>query len=63
MELEELQYNAERYRAQYNMGLCSREIAKENIMPYLNEINKRAVEIAKKYNKKPKKITFSYYIR
>lgn len=63
MDIEELRYNAELYRAQYNLGYCTREEAKKNILPYIEYLNNKAKEIAKKYNKRPKIISFSSYIR
>lgn len=63
MDVKELQGTAEIYRAKYNLGQCSREEAKKYIMPYINEVNKKGLEIAKKYNRKPIKITFYSYIR
>lgn len=58
-----LKNTAEAYRDLYRKGECSREVAKENIMPYLNAVNKKSVEIAKKYNQKPKLVNFVSYVR
>lgn len=59
----ELQNQAEKYKYLYKIGECSVDIAKENINPYINFINKIIKEKCKKYNKKYKPICFSYYIR
>lgn len=58
-----LKLKAEEYRALYQMNICTREEAKENIMPYINLINNKSKEIAKKYNQKPKIVNFASYIR
>lgn len=62
-EIREKREKAEYYRALYRSGTITREEAKENIMPYLDLVNKKAIEIAKKYNQKPKKVNFSSYVR
>jgi hypothetical protein len=58
-----LKSQAEHYRSLYQMNKCTREEAKENIMPYINLINNKSKEIAKKYNQKPKIVNFASYIR
>lgn len=62
-ELDNLRIEAEKYRAIYNLGGCDRTTAKNHIMPYIEELNKKSKEIAKKYNRKPKLIGFSSYVR
>lgn len=62
-ELQSLQSQAEYYCDLYRLGKIDRDMAKENIMPYLNYVNEKVKEIAKKYNQKPKLITLSYYLR
>lgn len=62
-EIEKLRETAETYRYLYRSGQCSREVAKENITPYLNAVNEKMKEIAKKYNRRPQKIGFAIYIR
>lgn len=61
--IEELRNQAEHYRALYRVGKCTRDEAKENIMPYLDMVNEKSKEIAKKYNQKPRTIGFMSYIR
>lgn len=63
MDIDQLRSKAEQYRALYNLGECEREEAKKYIQPYLDAVNLKSKEIAKKYNKKPHLITFSVYIR
>lgn len=50
-------------RSQYKAGIITREEAKELIMPYIKEFNKKATEIAKKYNMRAKKISFAQFVR
>lgn len=63
MNKEFLKQRAEYYRHLYNIGGCSRDIAKENIQPYIDFINDNLKIIAKKYNRSPKYISFIGYIR
>ena len=63
MDKYELLKQAEIYRNLYRFGKVTREEAKEKIMPYLDFVNNKSKELSKKYNKKHKEITFSYYIR
>ena len=49
-EIKSLMNNAIYYRNLYNMGKVTEDIAKENINPYLNKVNEKSIEIAKKYN-------------
>lgn len=59
----ELKSIAENARSDYLFGRISREEAKDLIQPYLDYINEKSRELAKKYNQKHKEITFMYYIR
>ena len=63
MANEDLKQDAEYYRALYNLGGCSREIAKEHIQPYLNAVNSKSKELAKKYGRRPVKVSFISYVR
>ena len=54
---------AEKYRDLYRLNQCSRDEAKKNIMPYLDAINEKSKEIAKKYNQKPRLASFISYVR
>jgi uncharacterized protein YfaT (DUF1175 family) len=62
-DIEELKNRAEDYRIIYKAGQCTREEAKLNIMPYINLVNSKSKELAKKYNQRPKLIGFSNYVR
>lgn len=61
--IEKIKDTAEYYKMLYNSGGCTREEAKKYIQPYLDLVNKKSIEIALKYNQKPKKINFISYIR
>ena len=63
MDRLELQSQAEYYRNEYRLGRCSREIAKEMIMPYLDFVNSKSMELCKKYNQKHKSVNFASYVR
>lgn len=62
-EVLKLKQKAEEYRFLYKTNQITRDIAKNNIVPYINAINEKSKEIAKKYNQKPKKVTFITFIR
>ena len=59
----ELQSQAEYYRNEYRLGKCSREMAKEMIIPYLDFVNSKSIELCKKHNQKHKSVNFSNYVR
>ena len=63
MNVDKLKIVADTYCDLYRLGKISREEAKEHIMPYLDYVNKKSKELAKKYSQKHKEITFSYYLR
>jgi hypothetical protein len=62
-EMLQLKERAEKARTLYRLGHITREEAVKECTPYLNEFNRKAVEIAKKYKQRPKKITFASFIR
>ena len=62
-EMMKLKSNAEYYRDLYRLGKCSREVAKEEIMLYLDKVNEKAKELSKKYNQRYKPVNFSAFIR
>lgn len=64
MEKEEMYIEAMNYKALYNSGKCDRDTAKKHIMPYINFVNEKSKEIAKKYNIKSSKIiNFASFVR
>lgn len=61
--VSEAKTRAEVARQLYRSGKITREEAKEQIMPYIDAVNARSKELAKKYNQKPKLVNFSSYVR
>ena len=59
----ELKNRAEIAKMKYTNNLITREEAKKEIQPFIDYANKKAVELAKKYNQKPRKISFIAYVR
>lgn len=62
-EVMEMKAKAEHASFLYNIGKLSREDAKEDIQPYLDAVNKKQEELAKKYKQKVKKVTFNTFVR
>lgn len=63
-EVMMLKQEAEHYKFLYQTGQITREEAKEHITPYLDCVNNKAKELAKKYNmKKYKKVSFISFVR
>lgn len=62
-ETLKLKSQAEEGRYLYAIGKISRERAKEMIQPYLDKVNEKQKELAKKYNQKIKKVNFNSYVR
>ena len=63
MDTIDLKLKAEYARDMYKMGKISREEAKKEIEPYIEAVNQKMVELAKKYNQKPKKINIQGFLR
>jgi hypothetical protein len=62
-EIKPIKHKAEKAKYLYNIGKMSREEAKEEIGPYIELFNEKAKSIAKKYNQKPKTISYVTYLR
>ena len=58
-----LKNRAEEGRLLYKQGKITREECKEYVMPYLDAVNEKSKEIAKKYGMKPKLVKFITFIR
>lgn len=58
-----LKDKAEKGRTLYRSGNIDIKSAKELVMPYLNAVNAKAKELAKKYNQCPHTVTFRAYVR
>ncbi|MBR3747581.1 MAG: hypothetical protein IKN27_11545 [Selenomonadaceae bacterium] len=63
MIMEEIKIVAFEARALYKIGAITRSEARKKIDPYIEIFNSKAVEIARKYNMKPKKISFAGFLR
>ena len=63
MTNQELKSIAENARSLYRSNLITREEAKERIEPFIEAYNKKSIEIAKKFNQKPKTISFVSFLR
>lgn len=60
---DELKRQAEKAKVLYYNGHITREEAKAQIMPYINAVNERSKELAKKYNQRPKLVNFAGFMR
>lgn len=63
MSNDMLRTKAEEAKILYNSNLITRNEAKEIIQPYLDEVNKKSIDLAKKYGRKPMKVSFISYCR
>lgn len=62
-ETKVLKEEAERGRQLYRSNLIDQSEAKKMVTPYLDAVNKKAVELAKKFGQKPRKVQFRSYVR
>lgn len=62
-ETKILKEEAERGRQLYRLNLIDQSEAKKMINPYLNAVNEKAIEIAKKHGMKPRKVQFRSFVR
>lgn len=58
-----LRDKAEKGRILYRSNKISRNEACGYVEPYLNAVNDKAILIAKKYNMKPKRVSFKSFVR
>lgn len=63
LDNRELYHEALLARAKYLCGDLDRRTAKEIIDPYIQTFNEKSKELAKKYNQRPKLISFSIFVR
>lgn len=61
--MEEIKARAFEARYSYKAGLITRLEAEEMIMPYIKLYNEKSKQIAKKYNMKPRYISFAGFTR
>lgn len=62
-EVKVLKDRAEEGRMLYRSGSIDMKKAKTIIMPYLNVVNDKAKELAKKYHMRPRKVNFYSFVR
>lgn len=62
-EVERLRNRALTARIAYNLNHITREEAYQDIIPFIELYNKKAHEIAKKYNMRPKLMNFASFVR
>lgn len=62
-EIHFLKETAEEARSLYGTGQLTREEAKEKIQPYLNAVNTKSKEVAKKHGVKHRDVSFIGFIR
>ncbi len=62
-ETMKLKDEAEYYRDLLLAGGIDYDTAKEHIMPYLDAVNAKAKELAKKYKLTARSISFASYVR
>jgi polyhydroxyalkanoate synthesis regulator phasin len=60
--MEDKKHIAEKHRDLYKIGKISKEEASKFIKPYIDELNKKSIQIAEKYNQKPKKVSVAKYL-
>lgn len=62
-EARELLVKAQKAKALYSIGKLNRSQARAEIDPYIQAFNNKSKEIAKKYNQRPKLMSFSQFVR
>ena len=60
---EELKQKAHEVKERYLSGLITRGEAKEQLKDYIEWYNSKAIELAEKYNQKPKKFNLGEFLR
>ncbi len=61
--ITEIREEAFYYRDLYRSGVISKELAKEKIQPYIDLVNKKSLEVSKKYNQRQKILNFINFVR
>lgn len=63
MTNEQLKEHAQEIKERYLSGQLTRGEVKEELKEYIDYYNKKAVELAEKYNQKPKKFNLGEFLR
>lgn len=62
-EVRILKNEAEKARVLLRSGIIDLTEAKVRVKPYIDLVNKKSKEIAKKYNQRPRMVTASSFLR
>jgi hypothetical protein len=62
-EVRILKNEAEKARVLLRSGIIDLTEAKVKVKPYIDLVNKKSKEIAKKYNQRPRMVTTSSFLR
>lgn len=62
-ETKALKEQAFEAKKNFMIGMLNRDEAKKLIDPYLAAVNKRSKELAKKFNMRPKLVSFTGFMR
>nr|DAF40847.1 MAG TPA: hypothetical protein [Caudoviricetes sp.] len=62
-EVRILKNEAEKARVLLRSGIIDLTEAKVKVKPYIDLVNKKSKEIAKKYNQRPRMVTASSFLR
>ena len=62
-EVRVLKNEAEKVRVLLRSGVIDLTEAKVKVKPYIDLVNKKSKEIAKKYNQRPRMVTASSFLR
>lgn len=62
-ETRQLKIKAEQARSLYRIGKISYSEAISSIKPYIDKVNIKSKELAKKYNQRPRLVQISSFIR
>jgi len=60
---EELRQSAMETRDLYRMGEIDKKEAQKRLKPYIERFNQKSEELAKKYNVRPQRFSFSAFMR
>jgi hypothetical protein len=62
-EIAALKERADSYKILYKINQVSRDEALGNIQPYIDAVNAKATELAKRFNVRPKLVTVTGFLR
>lgn len=62
-ETQSLRQEAQEVKIKFYNGLISYDEAKKLVKPYIDAVNSKSRELAKKYNQKPRLVSVTGYLR